>query len=161
MSLSPDDSQAASSEQLKSQIMLSTSELEYEKNHAQFLGYKVEEIDSNILSLTPENADRLWWWWLVRRDHGVLARRIMNPAAPGASRIDMLEFVNAVNCLCEAVCITLEVGKNGETQIFAQSFLEGQYNRSNFTIFMERINQELSTAVSNETVLEAWTRISP
>lgn len=148
------------SEQLKSQMLLSASELEYEKNHAQFLGYKADEIESNILSLMPENADRLWWWWLVKRDHGVLARRIMNPARSDAARSDILEFVNAINCLCEAVCITLEVNKNGEQQIFAQSFLEGQYNRSNFTIFMDRINHELSNATTNDDVLAAWSKIS-
>lgn len=155
-----EDSSTPASEQLKSQMLLSASELEYEKNHAQFLGYKTEEIDSNILSLTPENTERLWWWWLVKRDHGVLARRIMSPARPGAPRSDILEFVNAINCLCEAVCVTLECNKNGEQQMFAQSFLEGQYNRSNFTIFMDRINHELSAAVTNDAVLEAWSRIS-
>jgi len=155
------DERSSESEELKKALLHVASELEYEKNYALFLGYKVDEIAPNVISLTPDNSDRLWWWWLIKRSHGLLARRAMLSPKPAASRIDCLEFVNLVNCHYEVVSLTLEPGKDGGLEIFAQSFLEGEYNRANFTIFIERINQELSSSLGGEEVLEIWRRIGP
>ena len=45
---------------MRAELLQVTSELEYEKNHALFLGYKVTEIDSNVISLTPDSAESLY-----------------------------------------------------------------------------------------------------
>lgn len=155
------DERSSENEELKKALFHVASELEYEKNHALFLGYKVDEIAPNVILLTPDSSDRLWWWWLIKRSHGLLARRTMLSPRPSANRMDCLEFINSVNCQCEVVALTLEPGKDGGLEIFAQSFLEGEYNRANFTIFVERINQELSNSLNSDEVLEGWRRIAP
>lgn len=142
-------------------LNLIASELEHEKNHALFLGYKVEEIQPNVLLLSPESASRLTWWWLIKRSHGILAKRFIAVPRFSADRYDTLDFANIFNCHCELLCITLEESENRTPQIFAHSFLEGEYNRSNFTLFMERINQEYADALAQDEVYNAWRKIAP
>jgi hypothetical protein len=137
------------------------SELEYEKNHALFLGYKIEEYQPHILLLKPDAASRLAWWWLIKRSHGVLARRLVVIPKFSADRYDTLDFINRFNCCCELLCLTLEEAENRTPQIFAQSFLEGEYNRSNFTVFIDRINHEYFEAFTSLEVSTAWQKIAP
>jgi len=105
--------------------------------------------------------NRLWWWWLVKRSHGVLARRLMPEPRIGSDRYDVLNFINEVNCACETIALTLDLNDEKKPFIAAQSFLEGQYSRSNFTIFMDRINEELTTAMNQPHVQAAWSKVKP
>ena len=146
---------------VKSALDLVSSELEHEKNHALFLGFKVEELQPHVLLLSPDTASRLAWWWLIKRSHGVLARKAVATPRFSADRYDVLDFVNRFNCQCELLCMTLEELEDRTPQIYAHSFLEGEYNRSNFTLFMERINQEFHDAFSAGDLYNAWQRIAP
>jgi hypothetical protein len=110
-------------------LNLTASELEHEKNHALFLGYKVEEIQPNVLLLSPDSASRLTWWWLIKRSHGALAKKFISVPRFSADRYDTLDFINIFNCHCELLCATLQESENRTPQIFAHSFLEGEYNR--------------------------------
>ena len=136
-----------------------SSELELEKNHAQFFGYRVEEIQSNLITLTPASSNRMTWWWLIKRGHGVLARRGYCPYNGQISRQDCLEFCNKINVRSELITAKLEKDEDGKENIFIESFLEGQYSRSTFSIFLERINQEFYEALTQEDIDEIASRL--
>ena len=70
-----------------------------------------------------------------------------------------MEFCNKINVTSELITAKLEKDEDGKENIFIESFLEGQYSRSTFSIFLERINQEFYEALTQEDIDEIASRL--
>jgi hypothetical protein len=143
-----------------------SSELELEKNHLQFLGYKVTEHENGLLLAegTESTAGGCYWWHVVKRSHGVCFMRWLN-VAESASLLDKLMLANAVNKITEMSCTSVGTSSTETMEdasfLFTTAFLEGDYDRSRFTLFVNHLNREYDAALSCGEFDMIWDRIKP
>lgn len=142
-----------------------SSELELEKNHLQFLGYKVTENEHGLLALTTESTPGSYFWWQVlKRPHGVCLMRWLT-VLESASFLDKLMLANVVNKITEMSCTSVGLSSSEPAEdaivLYTTAFLEGDYDRNRFTLFVNHINREYDAATSCKEFNMIWDRIGP
>lgn len=146
---------------IESIALLGASSLELEKNHLQFLGYNctVESENQILAEATKSAGENSLWWHFYKMRRGVLALRWW-VVPNGPSELDMLKLVNEMNTTNFFVCASITSSEEGTHFLNIKSFLEGDYDRSNFGIFVNQINAEVTGCVTNHySINRMWCRV--
>ncbi|MBD2074809.1 DNA mismatch repair protein [Phormidium sp. FACHB-592] len=120
--------------------------LAYYRNHLEFNGYQVEEDDDTILGRHARKANLIIRQILGR---GVLVSTIYG-VEPETKRIHLLEYVNDLN----TVFLFMKAYLGQDNDLFLETFLEGDYDRTNFSILLENIEYDIATFYKNEMTKE-------
>ena len=107
------------------------------RNHLEFNGYKIEdEEDDYLISLHPRKVNLM-----LRRieDRGVLVSTFYS-IKENINRMDILEFINILNG--ELFFIKTYITDEG---LILETFFEGDYDRTNFSILLENIDFDMTT----------------
>jgi hypothetical protein len=120
--------------------------LAYYRNHLEFNGYHVEEDDETILGRHPRKANLIVRQILGR---GVLVSTIY-AVEPDTKRMHLLEYVNDLN----TVFLFMKAYVGQDNDLFLETFLEGDYDRTNFSILLDNIEYDVDTFYKNELTKE-------
>ncbi|AFY59555.1 YbjN domain-containing protein [Synechococcus sp. PCC 6312] len=112
-------------------------------NHLEFAGYRVQEQGEDwVLNLHPRKTNL----FLKQIDNrGILVSTIYG-AKQNIGRPDLLEFINSLN----AQLLFMKLYLTDEDLIRLETFFEGDYDRTNFSILLENIDLDMQTFLSHE-----------
>ncbi|MBD1922848.1 DNA mismatch repair protein [Microcoleus sp. FACHB-831] len=105
------------------------------RNHLEFNGYNVQEQDDTSIGATHPRKVSLALTHLP--DRGVYIASYFN-SKPSIARQDMLEYINELNsqfCFIKAYI-------DGENNLAFDTSYEGDYDRKNFSIILENIDED-------------------
>ena len=113
------------------------------RNHLEFAGYKIEkEEDDWLLGRHPRKVDL----WLKKiGDRGILVSTLYS-IKENSQRTNLLEFVNVLNT--EFLFMKAYLADEGLMRI--ETFFEGEYDRTNFSILLENIDFDINTFFEND-----------
>lgn len=120
--------------------------LAYYRNHLEFNGYHVEEDDDTIFGRHLRKANLFVRQMLGR---GVLVSTIYS-IEPNINRMHLLEYVNDLN----TVFLFMKAYIGQDDDLFLETFLEGDYDRTNFSILLDNIEYDIATFYKNELTKE-------
>lgn len=108
--------------------------LAYYRNHLEFLGYRVEEGDDEIVGRHTRKPNLM-----VRpiSDRGVLVSTVYS-FKTSFSRLETLEYVNTLN----STLMFMKAYVDEDDDLVMETFFEGQYDRSNFSILLDNIDYD-------------------
>lgn len=113
------------------------------RNHLEFSGYKVDDEEEDwLLSRHPRKVNL----YLKKiADRGVLVSTFYT-VKENVKRTSLLEFTNALNA--EFLFVKAYLTEEGQMRI--ETFFEGEYDRTNFSILLENIDFDLSTFLEHD-----------
>ncbi|MGI0484832.1 YbjN domain-containing protein [Pantanalinema rosaneae CENA516] len=106
------------------------------RNHLEFNGYVVEEGDGVILCRHPRKPN------LIVTDfdsRGVSVATVYN-CDPDVKRLHLLEYLNELN----AEFLFMKAYVDEENCLLLETFFEGAYDRTNFSILLENIEYDMA-----------------
>lgn len=112
------------------------------RNHLEFNGYRVEEGDATLYGHHPRKPN------LILKpigERGVLVSAIYS-CADGIARINLLEYINELN----RDFLFMKAFVDSESDLILETFFEGDYDRTNFSILMENIEYDMNILRNNE-----------
>ncbi|BAZ38122.1 hypothetical protein NIES4101_40570 [Calothrix sp. NIES-4101] len=114
-------------------------------NHLEFNGYQIQEDEELLICRHSRKAN------LILRhvaDRGVLISTLYS-CEPDVTRINLLEYVNQLNS--ELIFIKAYISEDEEeTNLIMETFFEGEYNRTNFSILLDNIDYDMDIFEQNE-----------
>lgn len=113
-----------------------THPLVYYRNQLEFNGYRVEEDGTGIIARHPRKAP-IQIRPLASRG-GVLAAVFYTPY-PTVERTQLLEYANDLN----TDFVSLKAYLTEAHTLFMEAFLEGEYDKTNFSVFLENIDKDM------------------
>ena len=115
------------------------------RNHLEFNGYNVEEGEDMLVCRHPRKAN-----FLIRDipSRGVLVSAIYSFEGI-IDRINLLEYVNKLNVDFLFMKAYLQEDEE-EINLFIDTFFEGQYDRTNFSLLLENIEHDIDILFENE-----------
>ncbi len=118
------------------------------RNHLEFTGYKIEDEGEDwLFSRHPRKANL----WLKKvGDRGILVST-MYGVKENVKRTNFLEFINSLN----AEFLFMKAYLNDEGLLRLETFFEGDYDRTNFSILLENIEFDMNIFLENQ-LLEAY-----
>lgn len=111
------------------------------RNHLEFHGYHVEEDDDLLICHHARKADLVVQGFSER---GVLII-LSYSFNPRIKRIDCLEYVNKLNAEFLFMKAYLD-----EDCLMMQTFCEGEYNKTNFSILLDNLEYDITVIDQNE-----------
>ena len=108
------------------------------RNHLEFTGYKVEDENEDwLISRHPRKVDLL-----LKKigDRGVLVSTLYS-VKESVKRTSLLEFTNTLN----AEFLFMKSYLTDEGLMRLETFFEGDYDRTNFSILLENIDFDTNT----------------
>jgi len=112
-------------------------------NHLEFARYKAQEQGEDWVLTTHPTKPNLFLKQIESR--GVLVG-ITYGAKQNVSRIELLEFINMMN----SELLFMKVYCSDEELICLETFFEGDYDRTNFSILLENIEFDMQLFLSHE-----------
>ena len=112
------------------------------RNHMEFNGYRVEEGEETLFCHHPRKPN------LILKpigDRGVLVSAIYS-CADGIARINALEYVNDLN----RDFLFMKAFIDTDHDLILETFFEGDYDRTNFSILLENIEYDMNILRRNE-----------
>jgi hypothetical protein len=112
------------------------------RNHLEFHGYQVEEDENIIWCRHPRKFN------LVLKhieDRGVLVRNFYNLEFNNG-RLELLEYINALN----ADFLFMKAYIDDEDTFTVETFFEGDYDRTNFSILLDNIDYDMRVLWEHE-----------
>lgn len=115
------------------------------RNHIEFNGYRVEEDAESLFGRHPRKPN------LILKpitERGVLVSTIYSFKAD-IDRIDILEYINQLN----ASFLFMKAFLDDEEEAYdlvLDTFFEGEYDRTNFSILLENIDYDIHILRSHE-----------
>jgi hypothetical protein len=112
------------------------------RNHLEFNGYKIEEEEDLLFGRHLRKAN------LVLKkieDRGILIN-IQYDVKENVKRINLLEFINSLNT--EFLFVKAYI--DDESLMHIETFLEGEYDRTNFSIILDNIEFDMNILFQNE-----------
>ncbi|MBL1175005.1 hypothetical protein [Pantanalinema sp. GBBB05] len=106
------------------------------RNHLEFNGYSVEEREGVILCRHPRKPNLIVTDFASR---GVSVATVYN-CDPTVKRLHLLEYLNELNT--EFVFMKAYVDE--ENSLMLETFFEGDYDRTNFSILLENIEYDIA-----------------
>jgi Putative bacterial sensory transduction regulator len=118
-------------------------------NHLEFNGYNIEEDEEVIYCRHPRKQNLI-----VRQiaDRGVLVTTLFTCEA-NVKRINLLEYVNDLNTQFVFMKAYIKDDEEG-SDLMMDTFFEGEYNRTNFSILLENIDYDMAIFDQNELTRE-------
>ncbi len=112
------------------------------RNHLEFLGYRVEEGEEDIVGRHTRKPNLI-----VRpiSDRGVLVSTLYSFNS-GIDRLEMLEYVNALN----TSLMFMKAYVDEDDDLMMETFFEGEYDRNNFAILLDNIEYDMRIFLSAE-----------
>lgn len=120
------------------------------RNHLEFTGYNVEDVGEDAIFSRHPRKPNLWLKQVG--DRGVLVSILYN-AKENVRRSNFLEFLNALN----AEFLFMKAYLNDEGTLRLETFFEGDYDRTNFSILIENIDFDMNVLFNHE-LLEVYVR---
>jgi hypothetical protein len=113
------------------------------RNHLEFTGYKIEDEGEDwLFSRHPRKVNL----WLEKvEDRGILVRT-MYGTKDNIQRINFLEFINSLN----AEFLFMKAYLDDERMMHLETFFEGDYDRTNFSILLENIDFDMNIFLGSE-----------
>ena len=112
------------------------------RNHLEFNGYKIEEEEDLLVGRHPRKANLI----LKKvEDRGVLIN-IQYNLKENSKRINLLEFINCLN----ADFVFAKSYIDNENLMHIETFLEGEYDRTNLSIALDNIEFDMNIFFENE-----------
>ena len=112
------------------------------RNHLEFNGYKIEEQeDDRIFGLHPRKPNLI-----LRKigNRGVLVSTLCY-VKKNINRINILEFTNVLNTELFFMKAYLD-----DERLIIETFFEGDYDRTNFSILLENIDFDMRTFLEHK-----------
>lgn len=139
-----------------SEEITTTHALEYYKNHCEFLGYSVE-YDGDYSIICTHSRKSTLSLFLLNHDVGVLARVLyFMPEKFINNLMPLYAYANELNYNFNYMKAYIREANDGTPFIILSSVLEGDYNRKNFAIFLENIDQDLDKFHSYPKTRDIW-----
>ncbi|UKO97684.1 DNA mismatch repair protein [Nostoc sp. UHCC 0870] len=113
------------------------------RNHLEFNGYHVEEDDELIFCRHPRKHNLMIRYIDGR---GVLIRTIYS-CELNVKRIHLLEYVNELNS--EFLFMKAYI-YGDENDLFLETFAEGEYDRTNFSIMLDNIEYDMDILINHK-----------
>lgn len=112
------------------------------RNHLEFLGYRVEEGDNEIIGRHTRKPNLM-----IRpiSDRGVLVSTIYQ-FNPGIDRLAILEYVNTLN----SDLMFMKAYVDNDVDLVMETFFEGEYDRSNFAILLDNIDYDMRVFLESD-----------
>ncbi|WGV28501.1 DNA mismatch repair protein [Halotia branconii] len=117
------------------------------RNHLEFNGYHVEE-DHDLLLCRHHRKNNLIVKCIPNR--GVLIRALYS-CQPNINRVDLLEYVNELNS--EFMFMRAYI-HNPVNDLFLETFCEGEYDRTIFSIFLDNLEYDMELFGKNKLTRE-------
>ena len=108
------------------------------RNHLEFTGYKVEDEGEDWLFGRHPRKVNLWLKKIG--DRGILVSTLYG-VKDNVKRTSLLEFANALN----AEFLFMKAYLTDEGLMRIETFFEGDYDRTNFSILLENIDFDIDT----------------
>lgn len=112
------------------------------RNHLEFNGYKVEEVDDELICRHSRKPN------LIIRpisDRGVLVSTIYTFEAE-LGRLDILEYINDLN----ADFVFMKAFIDDDNSLIIETFFEGDYDRTNFSILLDNVEYDIGILYQHE-----------
>ncbi|ERT04778.1 bacterial sensory transduction regulator family protein [Lyngbya aestuarii BL J] len=116
------------------------------RNHLEFYGYRIEEIEDRLYCRHSRKSNLIL---NAISDRGVLIS-IVYSFEPDFERLDMLEYVNELNLYFTFMKAYLD--EDGD--LILETFFEGEYDRTNFSILLDNIEYDTEILLENELTQE-------
>ena len=136
--------------------MPTTHALEYYKNHCEFLGYSVEELDEFSISCRHSRRDYIILI-LLDRNAGVMAQivyvfpeKFQNDLSP------LYMYANELNRSFLFIKAYISTRENKPPIIILNSVHEGEYSRQSFANFIDNIEYDMSSFHSYPKTRDIW-----
>lgn len=111
------------------------------QNHLEFNGYRVEESETALICRHPRKLNL----FLKPIDtRGVLVSTIYS-FEEGLDRMQVLEYINQLN----VAFIFMKAYVNNENNLILETFFEGDYDRTNFSILLENVEYDMTILNGN------------
>lgn len=125
------------------------------RNHLEFNGYKVEENEDILLCTHPRKPSISI---INKPGRGVIVRSFYWSMRQDVEEIKILRLANELNAdmyYMKAYLYQDEVEtEDGEEEVinkfFLETFLEGEYDRSNFSLLLDNIEEDIDTFLDHE-----------
>jgi hypothetical protein len=117
------------------------------RNHLEFNGYKVQEEDDTLILATHPRKLNISLTNLP--DRGVYIAAFYSSKA-SIARGDMLEYINELNSQFTYMKAYLDE----ENNLTLDTFYEGDYDRKNFSILLENIDDDCGIVAAHELTQE-------
>jgi hypothetical protein len=124
--------------------------LEKYKNHLQFLGYSLQELDDNTLVCRHTRRDSMR---LIKLANNIGVLATINYRLPQKHDDDLeklLLYINDLNRCFVFVKTYVNRGSDDNLYIAIESVLEGEYDQKNFSIFMDNIADDMLKFINNQ-----------
>ncbi|MCC5638104.1 DNA mismatch repair protein [Nostoc sp. CHAB 5844] len=117
------------------------------RNHLEFNGYHVDEEDEMLLCRHP-------------RKHGLIVKHIPNRGVLvrilyscnlNINRGNLLEYVNELNLLFMFMKAYID---NSGSNLYMETFCEGEYDRTNFSIILDNIEYDMEMFINHHQTRE-------
>ncbi|MBN3907247.1 MAG: DNA mismatch repair protein [Nostoc sp. NMS1] len=116
------------------------------RNHLEFNGYHVEEGDDLLVCRHPRKQNLIVKFISGR---GVLIRTLYS-LEPNVKRIHLLEYMNELN----SEFIFMKVYIDEDNDLCIETFCEGDYDRTNFSILLDNIEYDMEIFGNNKLTRE-------
>lgn len=113
------------------------------RNHLEFNGYQVQEEDDKIIVATHPRKQNLSLQGFPERGVYVCA---VYSFLPGVERGNVLEYINELN----SQLMYLKAYVDEENNLVLETFYEGDYDRKNFSILLENIEDDWQIITGHE-----------
>lgn len=116
------------------------------RNHLEFNGYRVQESDSELICIHSRKPNLI-----VKpiSDRGVLVSTLYT-FNEDISRIEVLEYTNQLN----SEFIFMKAFVDEENNLIMDTFFEGEYDRTNFSILLDNIEYDMANFRDNPSTKE-------
>ena len=115
------------------------------RNHLEFYGYRVQEIENRLYCRHTRKSNLIL---NPISDRGVLIS-IVYSFEPELERLEILEYVNELN----GYFTFMKAYIDEENDLILETFFEGEYDRTNFSILLDNIEYDTEILMKNE-----WTQ---
>mgnify|MGYP002777119335 CR=1 FL=1 len=117
--------------------------LEHYKNHLEFLGYSIEEVNEFSIFCRHTRRDSLRLF-LLNRGAGVLAQMMFTfPERFKNDLIPLYMYANELNSIFLFTKAFIRTFDDGTPALVLSSVLEGDYSRQNFAVFLDNIEDDM------------------
>lgn len=131
-------------EVLKSKGISLTHALEHYKNHCEFLGYCVEEDGEAAIFCNHQRKDSVSFV-LLNHGAGVMAQIFYAlPEHLADEPLTLYYYANELNYIFIFMKAAIRGVEDRKPYIMLTSVCEGEYNRKNFSIFLDNIEQDMN-----------------
>ncbi len=133
-----------------------THAMQHYKNHCEFLGYIVEEIDEFSISCRHPRKES-FRLFLLSRGSGILFQIVFGfPKYLHDDLTSLYMYANDLNTTFSFIKACIRIISDSPPWLFLTSVYEGEYSRQNFSVFIENIHEDMDKYNRHFKTIEMW-----